>query len=168
MYQTQRIKLVPFAPHCFDELVELFCKNQRVMQSTLKGRVYTLKELMQLVAEKFVFSSKDKSGFLCLLSKESNEFIGVSGLLACEYGGYNSYEFGFILKDTYWGRGMATELGEFWLNHADKTLNLKNIMATVSPENEASQNVMRKLLMNLEQELIVKDRGKRLLFVKEF
>lgn len=137
------------------------------MQNTLKGRVLTANELQKIVEDDFITTTDETVGFWCLTSKEDNAFIGVSGLLKCNYLGKESYEFGFILDDNFWGKGIATEIGKFWIDYAKNELNLTEILATASPENHASRRVLEKLDLQMVRQFTSKERGARLLFSKK-
>lgn len=168
MLQTERLIFAPFAPSYFPDLFQLFCKNEQVMASTLKNRPFTTKEFMQLLARDFIFSNQDTFGFYCLLDKDQQEFVGVSGLLECYYLNQKDWELGFILKEAFWGKGLATEIGNFWVQYAQNQLHLSRILATVRPDNHASKRVLQKLGMQEQQVMLTPSRGERAIFVKEF
>ncbi|MCL5247481.1 GNAT family N-acetyltransferase [Cellulophaga sp. 20_2_10] len=167
MLQSQRIQFKPLSTTYKKPLEDLFCKNPLVMQNTLKGRVLTANELQKIVEDDFITTIDETVGFWCLTNKEDNAFIGVSGLLKCNYLGKESYEFGFILDDNFWGKGIATEIGEFWIDYAKNQLKLDEILATASPENHASRRVLEKLNLQMVRQFTSKERGARLLFSKK-
>ena len=165
--ETERLLLKSYSKSYFSDVERLFCKNERVMKSTLKGRIFTYEELTELIASKFITSEEEYNGFLCLFLKETNQLVGVSGLLSCTYLKEESYEFGFILDHNVWGKGLATEIGLFWMEFAKENLSLEHILATVSPTNSASRKVMEKLGMELITEIQTEERGKRLVFKRK-
>ena len=125
-----------------DDLEKLFCENSLVMNSTLKGRVFTKLEFEEVIQTAFIKTKNDKYGFWCLTLIAEAKVIGVSGLHEFNYAGKESYELGFILNENYWGRGLATEIGNFWLDYAKKEMSLLELMATVKPTNTASRKVL--------------------------
>lgn len=167
MHTTERIQFKPLNSKHQKDVEALFCNNSLVMQSTFKGRVFTKEEFVIVVQEDFITSIKENIGFWCLTTKTKDTFIGVSGLLKCNYLGNESYEFGFILTENYWGKGLATEIGKFWLAYAKNEMHLKELIATVSPDNNASRKVLEKLGMEYVHNFTSKDRGERLLFRKK-
>lgn len=167
MLQSQRIQFTPLSAIYKKPLEDLFCKNPLVMQNTLKGRVLTANELQKIIDEDFITATNETVGFWCLINKEDSAFIGISGLLKCNYLGKESYEFGFILNDNFWGKGIATEIGKFWINYAKNKLKLDEILATASPENHASRRVLEKLDLQMVRQFTSKERGARLLFSKK-
>jgi len=164
MFQTDRLKLKILNSKYAKDLEELFCKNHLVMKTTLKGRVFTAEEFKKILKEDFIQSKNNKVGFWCLTSIEEDKLIGISGLLKCNYLNKDNYEFGFILNEDNWGSGFATELGKFWLKYAKEEMNLTELLATVSPENNPSKKVLEKLKMECIDEIITKERGRRLIF----
>lgn len=159
MLETERTILTYLNEELLPHVEALFCKNEVVMESTLKGRVFTKNEFLELVKNEFS-TPTSPTGFLCILLKESNTFIGVTGLLQTSYNNQKAYEFGFILLENSWGIGYATEIGQFWIEYATKH-NIPELIATASPDNLASINVLEKLNMTLVNTINSKERGRR-------
>ena len=166
MLQTERIRFELLQPKYVEDLEILFCENNTVMQSTFKGRVFTKKEFETLIQKEFIQSKEDTFGFRCLISLSDNKLNGVSGLHEFHYLEKKYYEFGFILTEDYWGKGLATEIGNFWFKYAEEELSLTELIATVSPKNIASKKVLKKLQMKPLGKFHFKERGARLIFIK--
>ena len=83
-------------------------------------------------------------------------------------GDKNDLEFGFVLHQEYWGKGFATEIGQFWVDFAKNELQKPRILAAASPKNHASINAIKKLGLTEVKEIASDDRGTRLVFLKEF
>ena len=166
MLETKRLRFKRLKSNYRDNLEKLFCENELVMSTTLKGRVFTKKEFKELLKNDFINSDNDKVGFWCITTKNTDVVIGISGLLKCNYLEEESYEFGFILNENYWGKGLATEIGNFWFDYAKKEMDLTQLIATVSPENIASKKVLEKLNMKYVDTFTSKERGKRLILRK--
>ena len=166
MLETERIKFEPLKLTYKKDLEKLFCENNLVMKSTLKGRVFTKNEFEEITKKDFISSKKDKLGFWCLKSKTQNEIIGVSGLHKFNYLDKEYYEFGFILNENYWKKGFATEIGNFWFEYAKQKMNITQLIATVSPKNNASRRVLQKLKMEYLGSFKSEQRGERLILIK--
>lgn len=138
------------------------------MQTVLKGRTFTQKEFKELLKTDFIDADNRNIGFWCLTTKNDDKVIGISGLLKCNYLEKDSYEFGFILNENYWGKGLATEIGNFWFEYAKNEMNLTELIATVSPENIASKKVLEKLNMKYVTKFTSIERGDRLVLKKDF
>lgn len=165
--ETDRVKFEIIKENYIQDLRELFCQNEAVMKTTLKGRVFTEGEVSKLLDEEFCKSEDDIFGFRCIILKSTHDMIGVTGLLSCEYLNTKGFEFGFILNHNEWGKGLATEIGQFWLDYAKTELNLTELFATVSPENLASKRVLEKLNMNCIAKVNDSTRGERLIMNKK-
>lgn len=85
------------------------------------------------------------------------EFIGFIGLnsIPSELPIDCNYEIGWRLAKPYWGRGYATEAATAALQYAFTILNLHEIVAFTTVENQRSRRVMENLGMhNLEQNFL--------------
>lgn len=167
MLETDRLKLRILNSRYEKDLEKLFCENHFVMKTALKGRVFTKDEFKKSLREDFIKSETDKVGFWCLTSSSDDKVIGITGLLKCNYLNNDNYEFGFILDENNWGKGLAIEIGKFWLEYAKNEMNLTELIATVSPENIASRKVLEKLDMEYVGEFTSQERGNRLIFRKK-
>lgn len=89
----------------------------------------------------------------------------------------NVSEIAYILDQDFWGNGYGTELailGKKFIKHIisesdEETLerDIKEIVATVHPENEGSKRILQKTLKHQEQDEFIKFGGQpRLLFFK--
>jgi RimJ/RimL family protein N-acetyltransferase len=167
MLKTDRVKFKVLNSKYENDLEKLFCENHSVMKTTLKGRVFSKAEFKKSLKEDFIISKNDKVGFWCLTSSHEDKVIGISGILKSNYLNKESYEFGFILNENNWGKGLATEIGEFWLEYAKREMNLTELIATVSPENIASRKVLEKLGMEYVDKYVSQERGNRLILRKK-
>lgn len=53
-------------------------------------------------------------------------------------------ELGYSMSEKYWGKGLMTEAVQAIMKHGFGNLGLDRISVTTSPENEKSQNIIRK------------------------
>jgi ribosomal-protein-alanine N-acetyltransferase len=85
---------------------------------------------------------------LCLgiIQKNSQEFIGWCGLDHTDQTKANPVLF-YLLKESYWGKGLATEAAQAVIAYAFSELNLARIDSATDYENIASKRVMEKLGM---------------------
>ena len=87
----------------------------------------------------------EKIGFCGIIEKTSKEFIGWCGLWNLP--DTEDIEVGYAIKKSHWGKGYATEAAKEFLNYGFTELDLSQIVAVAHPENDASQQVMKKLGM---------------------
>ena len=92
-------------------------------------------------------------GFLALIEKETNDFIGLAGILPREINETIEYEIAYSLKKEFWGKGFATEvaahLKDFGLNNNIAT----RFISIIDKENKDSINVAQKNKMNILYEI---------------
>lgn len=83
--------------------------------------------------------------------KETNEFIGIIGLLNVnfEHDIQGEVEIGWRLLKEYWGMGYASEGAKAVLDYGFHTLGLNQIYAFTAAINTPSENVMKRLGMKL-------------------
>ncbi len=100
-----------------------------------------------------------KLGFCGVVEKFTGNFVGWCGLWRLKE--TNEIEVGYAIASDYWGKGYATEAAARCLQYGFEELSLEKIVAVAFPENEASQNVMKKIGMKYmkidtfyEQELV--------------
>ena len=88
-------------------------------------------------------------GRLAMIKKDTNEFIGWSGLkfereLRKEF---NYYDLGYRLKEEFWGKGYATEAAIASLEYGFNNLRLEKICAAADINNIASNYILKKIGM---------------------
>ncbi len=69
--------------------------------------------------------------------------IGICGLVRRE--GLDHPDVGFAFLERYWSKGYAVESAAAVLTHAEKVLNLEQIVAITSPDNAKSTAVLEKI-----------------------
>lgn len=72
----------------------------------------------------------------------TNEVVGFCGLV--HPGGQEAAELKYALRREHWGKGLATEAARGMVRYGTEEFGLDEIIATVAPENAASQNVLAK------------------------
>ncbi|NDY93845.1 GNAT family N-acetyltransferase [Ideonella livida] len=81
-------------------------------------------------------------GMWAVTSRDSAEVLGFAGLV--HPGGQAEPEVKYALRRACWGQGFASELLPALLRHGAQAHGLRQIIATVDPDNLASQRVLRK------------------------
>jgi len=143
MFETTRLILRPMnktdAEAVFamrsDENVMRFIRPPQIRQSEAE-------DWINLVSSRW---EKEKIGFCAVIEKSSNKFIGWCGLWHLKETGET--EVGYALFREFWGGGFASEAAGAFLEYGFNELNLEKVVAVAEPENQASQNVMKRLGM---------------------
>ena len=94
-------------------------------------------------------------GVWMLRLKKTEPVIGRVVLRWLSTESINDVEIGFALLPGYWGRGLATEAGQFCLSIARSDLDLETLIGVTTPKNQVSQQVLAKLGMRYECETAV-------------
>ena len=90
-----------------------------------------------------------------IISRETNKLIGTCCIGDFDEGARRA-EIGYDIAQVEWGKGYATEALRAVIDFGFKVMNLNRIEATITPGNNASVRVLRKL--NFVQEGIVRER----------
>jgi len=88
-------------------------------------------------------------GMFALMDLQADAVAGFCGLV--HPGGQQEVEIKYAFLRSLWGRGLASEAVPALLNHASQRLGFKSVIATVAPENLASQRVLEKAGMVLQK-----------------
>ncbi len=92
---------------------------------------------------------ENKIGRFATILKETNEFIGWTGLKFVndhvENGNTNFYDYGYRLNEKFWNKGYATEVTNFWLNYGFNEMGIQEINAYTHAENGASNHILQKV-----------------------
>ncbi len=108
-----------------------------------------LKEESAKMVENIINQYKNNgTGRLAVIEKESNQFIGWSGikLLTDEVNGFkNVYELGYRFLPEFWGKGYATESALASLDLGFNQFNANKIYAYADVDNESSNHILTKL-----------------------
>ena len=145
LIETDRLRLRLFQPQDLDELASMFSDAQ-VMRYVADG-----KPAGREVAQKALTSVIDhwrRHGFgrWAAEDKQTRQFVGFGGLRSL----FGMPEVVYHLATAYWGKGLATELGQASLRYGFEEHRFEKIVAIAKPENAASIRVMEKLGMHYE------------------
>lgn len=80
-------------------------------------------------------------GMLAVIEKESEQLIGLCGIIPRDFEGQVLYEIGYSLMQSYWGKGFATEAAKHFRTIGTH-LGISNVfVSTIHPENIDSMKV---------------------------
>ncbi|WP_368342834.1 GNAT family N-acetyltransferase [Phocaeicola vulgatus] len=99
------------------------------------------KEVRQWLNRQLTRYRKDGYGYFAVILKENNKFIGQAGLMKSVIDGNNTVELGYMLDNTYWHHGYATEVARRCLQYAFEELGLQKVCCSIRPENTSSLRV---------------------------
>lgn len=88
------------------------------------------------------------TGRLAVISKETNEFLGWSGIkfITNEINNHKDfYEIGYRFIEKHWGKGYATEAGKAFIDYAFNVMKVDALYAYADAGNENSRKILEKL-----------------------
>ena len=141
--ETDRLILRPFT---MDDVQDSYDVNldPEVTRYTNDGGVKTYDEIHEIIGN-VVNGDYEKYNYgrFATVWKETNEFIGFSGLKYLPE--YDEVDLGYRFRKRFWGMGIATESGKASLEFGFRVLGLDEIVGFVLPDNTASSHVLKKL-----------------------
>ena len=144
--ETKRLLLRELFPSDDQKMFELD-SNPEVHRYLGKNPVTDVEEVRIAIANIRQQYIDNGVGRWAVILKETNEFIGWSGLkLEKNVNGHEQfYDLGYRFIQEYWGKGYATESAKAFLDYGFNRLNLETINAWADSGNKGSRNVLEKL-----------------------
>ncbi len=110
-------------------------------------------KIIEMVQKQYIDT---KIGRFATILKESNEFIGWTGIKFVndhiENGNTNFYDYGYRLDEKFWHKGFATEASVFWLDYGFNQMKIDKMNAYTHSENGASNHILQKVGMNFMED----------------
>ncbi|UZR95266.1 GNAT family N-acetyltransferase [Chondrinema litorale] len=143
--ETDRLQLRHIVPADFDDLFRMN-SDPEIMKYVGDGSVRN-KEQMKQELEMLIshYTRKPGLGIWATVLKETNTFIGASGLVY--YDDTPEIEIGYRMLKEHWNKGYATEASFGLLKYGFEIMGLKKLVSSAHPENMASRRVMEKIGM---------------------
>ena len=146
--ETKRLILRPVIEADAQDFFELD-SNPEVHRFLANKPVKTIAESESMIAAILEQYKKFDLGRLAVILKDTNEFIGWSGLkyeqnLRKEF---NYYDLAYRFKQQYWGKGYATETALASLDYGFRDLKLQEINAAADIDHIASNTILKKIGM---------------------
>lgn len=147
--ETARLHLRKFTPNDLDDLARLLA-DPGVMRYLGIEAGRPLARAESEIVLNVTIDAWAKQGYSrwAVVLKTTSQLIGLCGFRA--HG--STPELMYLLAPTYWGQGYAYEAAHASLRYGFETLLSERIVAFTRPENSASQRVLHKLGMRLEEE----------------
>jgi ribosomal-protein-alanine N-acetyltransferase len=140
--ETARLRLRPFQPEDAP-LAYAWLTDPEIMRYMPTGQDFTLEQVEARLARYIAHQAQHGYSRWLIFDRASGEAIGDAGLLYLPATG--EAELGYRLIKSGWGRGLATEAAQAWLQFAFDRLGLAEVIAFSHPDHHASVRVMEKL-----------------------
>ena len=155
MIETSHLILRPIQKNDTDRLHEMYC-NPAVMKYIYDGNTFTKEKTIERVDECLLHWKNNGFGVYMLIEKSTQLTAGYCVLryFVNEHPYLDGeIEIGYILDEPFWGKGYATEAVRACIQHGFEKHYFKKILATILPDNIASQKVVEKAGMIFTRDL---------------
>lgn len=155
VFETERLTFRRMTEENLPDLMEMF-QDPEVMRfyehtyNEAEGRAW-----LQKILESY---EKNGAGLWACYLKETGEFVGQCGLLfRPNFHGRDEVEVGYMFRQAFWGRGLATEAAAGAMRYAREQLGKGRLISLIRPGNTASIRVAEK--NGLVAEKVVEHKG---------
>lgn len=153
--ETPNLLLRPLELSDAEALFELN-KNPNVHKYLWQKPEVSIDESINVIAYVQRQYAENKIGRFATILKETNEFIGWTGIKFVndheENGNTNFYDYGYRLDEKFWNKGYATEATKAWLDYGFNKMNIKELNAYTHAQNGASNRVLSKCGMQFVED----------------
>jgi RimJ/RimL family protein N-acetyltransferase len=156
--KTNRLVLRDLIPEDWKLFLELMKEPETgyYMDDYLKAE--TEEEAKNWVKERISYNSESPRHSYNLAIELKGEPIGWIGIGEAESKEKKDLDFGYALKRSFWGQGLATEALQAVLKYCFGTMKIKRITGECETRNLASRRVMEKSGMTLEKTFTIRDK----------
>lgn len=158
--ETERLLMKPMQHEDAEALFELN-KNPNVHKYLWQKPEVIIDESINVIKYVQRQYAENKIGRFATILKETNEFIGWTGIKFVndhiENGNTNFYDYGYRLDEKFWNKGYATEASIAWLDYGFNQMNIKEMNAYTHAQNGASNHVLQKVGFNFIEDYPDKD-----------
>lgn len=147
--ETERLTLRPLTLDDLDEMATLLGDAEALV---LWGGALDRDGAQAWIERNLARYASHGFGRCAVIWRETGELVGDCGPVPTVVEGVDEIELGWVTRRSFWGKGVATEAGAAWRDHAFGTLGLERIVSMISAENAASRRVAEKLGFAVERE----------------
>ncbi|MEW5976145.1 MAG: GNAT family N-acetyltransferase [Acidobacteriota bacterium] len=151
--ETERLVLRMFRESDLDAYAEM-CGDPQVMRYINAGQPLSREEAWRHMAMVLGHWQLRGYGLWAAVEKQSDTLVGRVGCWNPE--GWPGVEVGWMLRRSFWGRGLATEAARTALNFAFTTLKSERIISVIHPGNRPSIRVAERLGEQFERMAVVR------------
>ncbi len=111
-------------------------------------------EILRILREDAQLNPQPAFDLWPVIEKETGQIIGHCGILEKDIEGRNQHEIVYVLAESAWGNGFATEVASSLKDYAFDQLRLKRITALIDPDNLKSEVVATKIGLRYERDTV--------------
>jgi RimJ/RimL family protein N-acetyltransferase len=156
MIQTERLQVRPWIE---DDAQAFFDLTQDPGFNLYPITVYTqpdLESAHRWICSAMALYKAEGVYLLPVFLRSTKELIGIAGLRLTRVPQETRFELTYRLRESAWGQGYATEVARAWIDYGFTQLGLSEIAASITPDNEPSLKLARKLGMRKTGDEIMK------------
>lgn len=149
-------RLIGFIPQicCFELYKKMFQDSEFIR---CYGVHYDDEKIYQILTRDISYWDKYGFGPYVWFDKATHQFVGEGGLNHTLANDKPEIELTYSLEKSFWGKGLAVEIGVLALHEAFDKLNLQNVVCFTSLGNQQSLRVIEKLNFKYESNFTYKD-----------
>jgi len=140
IYKSNRLQFKKFEPTDLKDYLTLNT-NSNVMQFITGDPMTEEQARERFKKHTSLVPEGQPLGFFRAALKESDTFIGLAKIAPFKNG---HLETGYALLPEFWGKGYATEILRWTIEHAKKQRGITHLTALVNPDHEGSKKVLTK------------------------
>lgn len=158
--ETNRLYLRKIQSDDYDAICSIL-QNVDVMYAWEHS--FSDREVSEWIDENIMRYDRDGYSYWAVIEKDTNQLIGVTGLIAEQADDERYVGIGYIYNKSYWKMGYAFEGANACVNYAFETLHMDEVTAQIRPDNLSSRKVAEKLGMTIKKEFIRSYRGREMI-----
>ncbi|MBT8145559.1 MAG: GNAT family N-acetyltransferase [Gammaproteobacteria bacterium] len=148
LFETARLQIREINSSDFDEMMTVY-GDPVAMRWVDDGQPITEKDCRRWIKITRDNYANRGYGMFAVEDRRNGSVLGFCGLV--HPGGQRTPEIKYALKRQAWGQGLASEMVPAMLQYAHRVHDLNEVIATIDPDNLASQRVVMKAGMELTE-----------------
>lgn len=154
--RTERLQITPFTAHDL-ELMRRLDTDADVVRYLGHGRIKSEEESATNLHKILNDYRTYGLGIFKVHEKESNQFLGRSGIIPWQLDNGLNWEIGYTFIKEAWGKGYATEMATALAKWAEHNLDVPHVISLIHPGNRASIHVAEKVGMRFSRTVQIGD-----------
>lgn len=144
LFQTERLLVRQLSSDDFDDMFAVY-SDPEAMRWVDDGQPITQDECRYWIGVTQKNYETRGYGMSAIVLRATGKVIGFCGIV--HPSGQEVAEIKYALLQAHWGKGYATEMARAMIDYGYREYGLREMIATIAPDNLASQKVMAKVGM---------------------